>query len=227
MRDLEINSRSPADAAAPPSPHSLEVRLRRRVERAVESFGVLASLLGADAIASRVARPLAVAADLRPRRYVVALSGGIRSTGRLNATSVARVRYAVALLHAGYGATLVVSGGPRRHGRPSAAPAMRALALRLGVAAEKIIVEERSSTTAGNAREVAALLQPHAGDGILLVTSALHMRRAKLCFARHGVPVGPAPVPYIADEDPVRASVVTQTLHEYLGLAYYRALGWI
>ena len=30
-----------------------------------------------------------------------------------------------------------------------------------------------------------------------------------------------------AGEPPVRASVVAQCLHEYLGLAYYRALGWI
>lgn len=207
------------------SAHDLEVRLRRRVERAIEALGSTALRLGVDRLAGLVARPLAVAPDLRPRPVVVVLSGGIRSTGRLNATTAARVRHAVDLMRAGRAETLVVSGGPRRRGRPSAAPAMRALAISLGVAPDRVLVEQRSSRTSENAREVAALL----GDvrEVLLVTSALHMRRAALCFARHGIRAGAAPVPPAPDEDPERASLVTQTLHEYLGLAYYRALGWI
>jgi len=210
-----------------PSPHDLEVRVRRRVERAIESLGASAMRLGVDTLARHVARPLALTPDLRPRRFVVALSGGIRSTGHLNATTVARVRFAVELLRAGRGEILVVSGGPRRRGRPSAAPAMGALAQRLGIAPERILVEGRSSRTSENAREVARLLGGDAPPSILLVTSALHMRRAKLCFERHGFAVGPAPVPLITGEPPVRASVVAQTLHEYIGLAYYRVAGWI
>lgn len=157
---------------------------------------------------------------------MVVLSGGVRSTGLLNATTVARVRHAVSLLHAGSAEVLIVSGGPRRRGRPSAAPAMRALAERLGVARERILVEERSSRTSENAREVARLL----GDGtreVLLVTSALHMRRAVLCFRRHGIVAAPAPVPHVPGEDPERATVVGQTLHELIGLAYYRFAGWV
>jgi len=226
-RDEFLRSASDPDARHAPSPHSLEVRARRRVERAIESLGATAMRLGVDALAHHVARPLALAPDLRPRRFVVTLSGGIRSTGDLNATTVARVRFAVALLRAGRGELLVVSGGPRRRGRPSAAPAMRALAEQLGVAPERILVEQRSSTTAENAREVARLIGGDRERSILLVTSALHMRRAKLCFERQGFAVGAAPVPVITGEPPVRASVVAQTLHEYLGLAYYRVAGWI
>lgn len=200
--------------------------MRRRVERTIEALGKAALRCGLDRLAERIARRLTVEADLRPRRHAVVLSGGIRSTGRLNATSVARVRHAVALLHAGVAEVLVVSGGPRRRGRPSAAPAMRALALRLGVVPERVLVEERSSRTAENAREVAALLGDDARE-VLLVTSALHMRRASLAFARHGLAVGAAPVHLVPDEDPERASLVAQTLHEILGLAYYRALGWL
>ena len=105
---------------------------------------------------------------------------------------------------------------------------MRDLAVALGVPARHIVVEGRSSRTSENASEVAALLAPYSASDVLLVTSALHMRRAKLCFERCGLRVGPAPVPlFIAGEPPVRASVLAQALHEYLGLAYYRALGWI
>lgn len=224
---IEPHSSTCTRPALAPSKHDVEVRVRRCVERAVEALGIAAVRLGVDALARHVARPLLLRPDLRPRRHVVVLSGGIRSTGLLNATTVARVRHAVALLHAGHGELLVVSGGPRRRGRPSAAPAMAALAERLGVACERILIEGRSSRTSENAGEVARLLAPPDAAGVLLVTSALHMRRAKLCFERHGFTVGPAPVPFIAGEPPVRASVVAQCLHEYLGLAYYRALGWI
>lgn len=212
--------------ALAPSQHDLEVRLRRRVERAVEALGTAAMRLGVDAFARHVARPLLLRPDLRPRRHVVVLSGGIRSTGLLNATTVARVRHAVALLHAGRGELLVVSGGPRRRGRPSAAPAMAALAERLGVARERILLEGRSSRTSENAREVAALLGADSRE-VLLVTSALHMRRAVLSFRRNGVIAAPAPVPHVPGEDPERATVVGQTLHELIGLAYYRFAGWL
>jgi uncharacterized SAM-binding protein YcdF (DUF218 family) len=210
-----------------PSPQDLEVRVRRRIERGIEWLGAAAQRLGVDALARHLARPLAVAPDLRSRRFVVVLSGGIRSAGHLNATTVARVHHAVALLRDGRGEVLVVSGGPRRRGRPSAAPAMRALAEELGVEPARILVEGRSSRTSENAREVVRLLPDAARDDVLLVTSALHMRRAMLCFARHGFDVGAAPVAVADGEDPPRKSLVTQSLHEYLGLAYYRALGWI
>lgn len=209
-----------------PSQHDLEVRLRRRVERAVEALGIAATLLRVDALAGLVARPLLLRPDLRTRRHVVVLSGGIRSTGTLNATTVARVRHAVLLLRAGRGELLVVSGGPRRQGRPSAAPAMAALATRLGIARERILIEGRSSRTSENAREVAELLGADARE-VLLVTSALHMRRAVLSFRRYGVAAAPAPVPHVPGEDPERATVVGQTLHELIGLAYYRLTGWI
>ena len=227
MRDELPMAARDADGTHAPSPRDLEVRLRRRVERAIEWLGAIALRLGVDPLARHLARPLAQTPDLRPRRFVVVLSGGIRSTGHLNATTVARVRRAVDLLHAGHGELLVVSGGPRRRGRPSAAPAMRALAEQLGIAAERILVEGRSSRTSENAREVRRLLGDEKHASILLVTSALHMRRAKLCFERHGFEVGPAPVRPAPGEDPARASVVTQSLHEYLGLFYYRVLRWI
>ncbi|MBY0274309.1 YdcF family protein [Candidatus Binatia bacterium] len=217
---------SPAEPVLAPSPHDLEVRLRRRVERAVEALGTTALRFGVDALARHLTRPLLLPPDLRPHRHVVVLSGGIRSTGRLNATTVARVRHAVEVLASEKAELLVVSGGPRRRGRPSAAPAMRALAITLGVAPERIVVEERSSRTSENAREVAALLE-RGTRGILLVTSALHMRRAVLCFRRHGISAAPAPVPHVPDEDPERATVVGQVLHELIGLAYYRFAGWL
>jgi uncharacterized SAM-binding protein YcdF (DUF218 family) len=204
-----------------------EIRWRRRVEQTIEGLGEGALRFGIDALARPAARLLTIEPDVRQHPAVVVLSGGIRSTGHLNRTTVARVHYAVALFQRGLGEVLVMSGGPRRYGRPSSAPAMRALAMRLGVPAERILIEGRSSRTAENAREVARLLAANGVSSVLLVTSALHMRRAKLCFERHDLAVSAAPVPRIVGEPPERASLVAQVLHEAIGLAYYRALRWI
>ena len=71
---------------------------------------------------------------------------------------------------------------------------------------------------------VARLLRAEAAPSILLVTGPLHMRRAKLCFEKHGVRVSCAPTPAAGSRSSLLAKEV---LHEYLGLAYYRAHGWI
>lgn len=219
-----------------------EIRLRRRLEEIFEGLGERAIDLGVDSSAGWLARPLEIPPDLRPRPFIVVLSGGIRSTGRLNATTVARVKWAVELYRRSLGERLVMSGGPRRPGRPASAPAMKRLAADLGVPEEVVLTESASSRTAENARDVAAMLgsltheRASAGCGeasggdrpsALLVTSRLHMRRALLCFERSGIDVGPAPVPRIDDEPPERSSVLAQLLHEYAGLLYYRLRGWL
>jgi uncharacterized SAM-binding protein YcdF (DUF218 family) len=203
-----------------------EIRLRRRFEVLFERLGERAVALGIDGAAGWLARPLELAPDLRPRDSIVVLSGGIRSTGRLNATTEARVRWAVELYHRGVGRRLVMSGGPRRPGRPPSAPAMARLAEECGVPGRDVLVEAESSRTAENAREVAALLRAEASREVLLVTSRLHMRRARLCFEREGIQVGPAPVLLVEGETPERASILSQVLHEYGGLLYYRLRGW-
>lgn len=204
-----------------------EIRARRRVERAVESLGQRAIDLGLDPLAARLARPLEVAADLRPRPWIVVLSGGITSKGLLSATTKARVKWAAKLHVDGLADRLIVSGGPRRPGRPSSGPVMRDLAVEFGVPRDRIEIEGHSSRTAENAEEVSALVRARGEASILLVTSPLHMRRAKLCFQKYGVDVGAAPVPSIEGEAPERASLVSQALHEYIGLIYYGFRRWI
>ncbi len=207
-------------------PH--EIRLRRRVERLVEGIGRGALRTGLDPLGRWLGAPLAEPAELVPAPVIVVLGAGIRSTGRLSATSRERVRHGVALLRAGLAGTLVLSGGPRRPGRPPVAPALAALAVDLGAPPECLQVEDRSSRTAENAAFVAALLRGSGIEEILLVTTPLHMRRARRCFEHHGVRVHPAPVVEApTDEEAGRASLLAQALHEWLGLAYYRLRGWI
>ena len=101
-----------------------------------------------------------------------------------------RVWHAARLYHAGKAPVLVLSGG--RYPRPtdrSEAEAMQAFLRDLGVPAAALLPEDRSINTRENARFTADLLQARGQRRVLLVTSALHMRRAKLLFEAEGLQV--------------------------------------
>jgi uncharacterized SAM-binding protein YcdF (DUF218 family) len=196
---------------------------RYRVERALDAVNAAVARLRLGWLAPRLARPLLVAEDVRSRPFIVVLCGGCRFSGQLNDATCARVEHGAHLFQEGLAPRLILSGGRWAPHRPSCAPRMKTLALALGIPPERIIVEDRSSRTVENAREVARLLRAHGASAILLVTSPLHMRRAKLCFEKQGVEVSCAPTPCVAHE----ALLAKEVLHEYLGLAYYRVRGWV
>ena len=103
-----------------------------------------------------------------------------------------RVWQAARLYRAGKAPWVVVSGS--EEGQSSVV-----LLRDLGVPAEALLVEDESRTTAENARFTSALLaRMGVGRRVLLVTSAFHMRRARLLFERAGLIVIPAATDYEA-----------------------------
>jgi uncharacterized SAM-binding protein YcdF (DUF218 family) len=95
-------------------------------------------------------------------------------------------------------ARLVFSGGSGEFvfdGTTEAAGAKRLFA-RLGIAPERLVLEDRSRNTAENAVFTRDLLRPAPGERWLLVTSAFHMPRAVGCFRAVGFEVLPWPVDY-------------------------------
>lgn len=109
---------------------------------------------------------------------------------------------------------------------------LRQVAIRGGVAADRITLTPLVSTTEAEARAVADIPGIHS---ILLVTSAFHMPRAVLLFRDRGFDVTPFPT----DERVLKPAVVRATdlipdpaatenseaaLREYYGLAVYRTL---
>jgi len=142
----------------------------------------------------------------------------------------------VDLMLAGKAPLLVFTGAathsPAGGGREGALLAEQAMAL--GVSAEHIAVTGLVRNTADEAREVAGLLRTrHAGaPRILLVTSAFHMRRARLLFEQQGMLVDPFPVSFWSSEGgavtplsflpSVSALGETQmALREFYGRAFY------
>jgi uncharacterized SAM-binding protein YcdF (DUF218 family) len=136
-------------------------------------------------------------------------------------------------------ARLVYSGGSSSlwNSRSSEAREARKLLVALGVEAERIEIEERSRNTDENARFTAALVDPKPNQTWLLVTSAYHMPRAMGLFRKAGFAVVADPVDYrtlggwrdwTLRADPVRSlGLLDLAIHEWIGLAAYRASGRI
>jgi uncharacterized SAM-binding protein YcdF (DUF218 family) len=122
--------------------------------------------------------------------------------------------------------------GLQSKGRPSG---MRELLRRAGVADDLIWVETESRSTHENASYGARILREHGIKRIALVVEAQSMNRAAACFRKEGFDVTPAPSEFrtlgpLIDEflpswQAIRRNDIT--LHELLGLAWYRLRGWI
>ena len=173
---------------------------------------------------------------------IVVLGGGIQrqlpgDTYTIFGTeSLDRLICGINLLKEAVAPLLVLAGGdsdPLRQ-TSSDASVMQDQALRLGTPPNAILIETRSRTTAENAVEVRRLL-PDA-QRIVLTSSAYHLPRAVALFKKQGfAEVIPAPCYYeITGRDFVvtdlfpgyeRLRLVDVAIHEYVGIAVYRALG--
>ncbi|RUX50618.1 YdcF family protein, partial [Mesorhizobium sp. M7A.F.Ca.US.014.04.1.1] len=136
-------------------------------------------------------------------------------------------------------AKVVVSGGTGAlflDGEGDAATAPRLLTA-LGVAADWMILENKSRNTYENAVFTKELVTPKPGETWLLVTSAFHMPRAKALFDKAGFATVPWPVDYRTSgregvglfrdnpADSLRAT--TMAIREWIGLFAYWLSGRI
>ncbi len=174
-----------------------------------------------------------VPAALAPRADVIVLLGGMTRGVVPGADlpdlsgSVDRLFHAAALYRAGKAPVLLLTGG-NAPGYEAEALSMKHMLLAMGIPDEVLLLEDRSRNTRQNARYSAAVLRDRQVRSILLVTSAYHMRRAKLEFERQGFEVLPAATDYqvveaprtLLDWLPVVGSLnqTTRVVKEYLGL---------
>lgn len=225
------------------------VSRRARAGRRAAALGaVLLVSCGSLPVGPLLLRPLEdrfppAPADLPPPTGFVVLGGSTDEAITLArkrvtvTTSADRVTEAVALAHRYPQARLVFSGGSGalRPTGSTEADDTRRLWISMGIAPERITIENRSRNTDENARFTRALVQPRPDDTWVLVTSAFHMPRSVGLFRANGFPVVPDPVDYrttgtTADWQPgTDLSTGLQRLdfavHEWLGLAVYRVAG--
>ena len=187
--------------------------------------------------------PMLTAEETPAAEAIVVLGGAFAHSAAWpypNASSaVDRYWHAARLYHAGRAPVVILSGGRT----PGLGPGMteaRAGAIflaDLGVPRPAIWLEEKALTTRGNAVHVAELLAEHEIHDILLVTSALHLRRSMASFQA----VGLNPIPAATDFEvrpnrsqrlrrwlpsAVALASSTRALHETAGLWVYRIKEW-
>jgi uncharacterized SAM-binding protein YcdF (DUF218 family) len=205
------------------------------------SLPVLADRLAATLESVHPATPLA---EIAPADAILLLGGATRPAlpprdfPELSEAGD-RVVYAARLFRAGKAPFVLVSSGrmPWQKEGPAEAVGISVLLELLGVPAGAIVREESSANTYENCVNSKRLLDARAAHEVLLVTSALHMRRAFATCRSAGLAVRAAPTDYqvagtaggafdlLPDAE---ALLLTHlALRERLGFLVYQRRGWI
>ena len=187
--------------------------------------------------------PPVAAATLPEADAIILLGGGVHRRrapevmGDLNRWSD-RLLFAATLYQQGKAPVIVLSGGGPEGGDTDAAMAQEILEV-MGVPAAATVLEEGSRNTRGNAVYSAAIVRERGWQQVLLVTSALHMRRATALFRQQGVNAIPAATDHRLggpEEEWVWQSFVPNlaglidthyAMHELAGYLVYAWLGWL
>lgn len=204
--------------------------LVRRTTLVLACLGVTLLLLMYSPIADWLANPLIVPEDLSRTDAIVLMTAWSSPDGMLNDAGMRRTLRAAALFKSGVAPALVVCG---RNRSPDSGPTARIMAdllVELGVPRESILVD----TTAANTREAAVSLSTIAArqgwTRVTLVSEAKDMPRAVASFTHEGLAALPGADPrwdLRVASGPERLVKLGDTLHEWIGLLYYRWHGWI
>jgi uncharacterized SAM-binding protein YcdF (DUF218 family) len=164
-------------------------------------------------------------------QYSTKARGTISLTGEAE-----RLTEFIALARRHPGLKLVYTGGSASLTQPLVKETLVAKRLfdAFGVDPSRVTYEDQSRNTHENAIFTHRLIAPPPGEKWLLITSAYHMPRAVGVFRKAGWNVIPHPVSYMTYEgdykfwrSPFSAlNDLSIGVHEWIGLAAYRLLGW-
>jgi len=134
---------------------------------------------------------------------------------------------------------IIACGGriDQDHTDETLAELMRQTLVDMGVPSEDIVLETTSTDTFENAEGATELMQERGYERAVLVTDATHLRRAIMCFRKHGFDVIPAAAHYaaasprghVSDFIPRTkgAQETNAVMHEAAGMLWYRIRGRI
>jgi len=160
---------------------------------------------------------------------LIVLTADAQPDGVIGRASYPRAFNAVKAWRTGHFRAVVVSGGYMDNNRRSLSSIMAEYMAGSGIPRDRIFVEERSISTRENALFTKQMIGLWPGKRVLL-TSDLHMYRARRTFEKVGLPAEPRPVAEVTaywNRPFDRFPAVVSTLTELLKIAYYRAHGWI
>ena len=153
--------------------------------------------------------------------------------------SVERILEGMRLVKRGIADKLFIVGGSGNpfDQRASEARILRTFALEFGLHDEQVLTEELSRNTYENAVKATEILRATPYRDLVLITTALHMRRAAAAFHKQGLFPDLYPVDFQSSSGgitflslipSVRAlDMMTAVIHELVGFATYRFQGYI
>jgi uncharacterized SAM-binding protein YcdF (DUF218 family) len=163
-------STSPAsNELTPPKPRSRLRRMLRAAERILAIAALLAIVWFVLPFQEWIYRGMDRQTPLEHARYIICLGGGM-----------SRIVESAKLMQEGWADTLIVSN------HSGYAAAMRDDAVKWGVPAEKILVDETSVRTRDHPAGVLKLGVDPQRDRCIIVTSYTHMPRSLACFQKAG-----------------------------------------
>ena len=196
--------------------------------------------------AEALARPLegrfaAFAPEELPSADAIVLLGGVNhgetrfGRGYDYGHAVDRVFAAHELYQTGKAPLILISGGQTDALQVPEARVIADTLIALGVPESALLIEDAAQTTYDNAANAAPLLIAADHQHILLVTSAVHMRRALAVFRAQGFEVTAVPTdheiprfaPFLPGWLPTveRLSRSTRAVHEWVAYSVYNATG--
>jgi uncharacterized SAM-binding protein YcdF (DUF218 family) len=113
---------------------------------------------------------------------------------------------------------------------------LRQILVKHGVPSDRIVEESTSRTTREQALAVAPLLRAHGWNPVLLVSSPVHLLRARGAFAAMGIDAIPAPASFRSTHfvftrrwtpTPEALASSENSMYDYLAWPYYWAAGWL
>lgn len=188
-----------ADPATPSTPSPT---LRRRLTialTAIVGIVVLAWLVGFVGVVARSR------IDQARRAEAIVVLGAAQYDGRPSPVLRARLDHGIDLYKRGLAPWLVVTGGRGTGDTTTEAAVGRRYAIRHGVPAKAILLEDAGRTTDESIEGVARIMREHGIHDAVLVSDPFHMLRLDILARRHGIR---------AWTSPTRTSPIGTTTHE-------------
>ncbi len=218
-------------------------RYSRRIGNSIGILAVALLVIFSTAAGSRLlisplekrADPLVIPTPSKAQAIIILGGGRLRAAPEAQGhdlpglQTLFRLRYG-AQLHRLTALPILVSGGSPDGGEESEADLM-ARALREDFRVPVKWIEGSSDNTAENAMRSAEQLRQAGITHVLLVTDAMHMRRATAIFRKTGLSITPAPTWFVAQHPLSAGDFIPNAgalknshyaLHEWIGLFWYR-----
>lgn len=130
----------------------------------------------------------------RPAAAIVVL-GAAQYVGRPSPVLRARLDHAIDLWRRRLAPVMIVTGGTGTGDTTSEAAVSQRYAIRRGVPASAILLENEGRTTSESMEGVAAIMGSRSRRDVVLVSDPFHMLRLTILARRHGLDPYPSPTP--------------------------------